>query len=59
MDFNFSLGKLDLEGTDDLLVEIPDSDTPIVVGRLSAVSGTSTALFSSPLSSASQVTGGG
>jgi hypothetical protein len=58
MDFNFSLGKLDREGMDELLVEIPDPDTPIVVGRLSAASGTSTALFPLPLSSVSPVTGG-
>jgi hypothetical protein len=65
MDFNFRLGSLDLEGSDELLTDPPvrfssplDPDTPIAVGRLSTVSGTSTALFPSPMSSASIGTGG-
>jgi hypothetical protein len=56
-DFNFRLGSLDLEGSDDGLSPLPD--TPIVVGRLSSPSGTSQNLFASPLSSTSQGTGGG
>jgi hypothetical protein len=65
MDFSFRLGSLDLEGPDELSTDPveratsppPDPDTPIAVRRLSAASGMSTAMFSSPMSSASQVTG--
>ena len=63
MDFNFRLDRLDLEGEDGRSSPTPvlqaplDPVTPIGVGRLSAASGTSSALFSSPLSSTPVVTG--
>jgi hypothetical protein len=63
MDFDFHIGSLDLGDRDDPGVLDPEvlsvSDSPIVVRRLSTTSGTSTALFLSPRSSASLSTGGG
>jgi hypothetical protein len=62
MDFDFQIGSLDLGDREDPGVLDSEvlwvSDSPIVVGRLSTTSGTSTALFSSPRSSASLGTGG-